>query len=343
MKRNNVHKKKAQVAIQFNWIFVIIAGALILLFFIGIVSKQKDISERGIATEKTLQLDSIFTATEISTGAIQDFYSPLEIEFECEGRASSFFIQGRPRDLPIEVVFAPDKIGGDIQAWALDLSVPFRVTNFLYLTSKRNRNYFVGADPMGVYELLDPQINKEKVQLDDVGSMVDKRDDKVKFIFFNQDSLPSVPSDLDYMANNDVTAINIRDDGTIDFYEKDNLGQFKPLGTSFTITDETLLGAIFTQNKESYECTLRKAFERLILVADVINERRIKLSIDNPPECQAPVIYSQRTNTAEFLDHARDCYAEDLDPDECKELVLKISNVRTDNNLLRLNSCPLLY
>ena len=37
--------KKGIIEIQFNWIFVLVVGAIILVFFFGFVQKQKSFAE----------------------------------------------------------------------------------------------------------------------------------------------------------------------------------------------------------------------------------------------------------------------------------------------------------
>ena len=70
--------KSGQVQITFNWIYILIAGAVILLFFVGIVVKQKVVSEERLATDVVDILDSIFTAAGVSskTKIFIDLYNP---------------------------------------------------------------------------------------------------------------------------------------------------------------------------------------------------------------------------------------------------------------------------
>ena len=58
--------KKAQIQVTFSWVYILIAGAVILLFFIGIVVKQKSISEENLATDVVRVMESIFTGAGVS-------------------------------------------------------------------------------------------------------------------------------------------------------------------------------------------------------------------------------------------------------------------------------------
>ena len=58
--------KKGQIQVTFNWIYITIAGAVILLFFFGIVVKQKAASEEKLSIEVVRILESILTGAGVS-------------------------------------------------------------------------------------------------------------------------------------------------------------------------------------------------------------------------------------------------------------------------------------
>src|SRR3989338_3659037 len=58
--------KQAQIEVTFNWIYILIAGTVILLFFIGIAMKQKLSSEQQLSGDIVRTLQSIFTAASVS-------------------------------------------------------------------------------------------------------------------------------------------------------------------------------------------------------------------------------------------------------------------------------------
>ena len=83
MKSKN--QKIAQISIQFSWIFILIAGAIILLFFTSIIYKQKDISEQKLSASVLNQLETILTSSGLSSGTINAIDTPqLELGFLCD-------------------------------------------------------------------------------------------------------------------------------------------------------------------------------------------------------------------------------------------------------------------
>src|SRR3989338_857556 len=58
--------KKAQMDVGFNWIYIMIAGVVILLFFTGIIVKQKTASQQQLSTDVVRIMESIFTAAGVS-------------------------------------------------------------------------------------------------------------------------------------------------------------------------------------------------------------------------------------------------------------------------------------
>ena len=75
--------KKGVIEVQFNWIFVLIVGAIILAFFVSIVMKQKDLSSGRLGTKLATDLETITTGAEVSVGTAQLIKVPNSlIEFQ---------------------------------------------------------------------------------------------------------------------------------------------------------------------------------------------------------------------------------------------------------------------
>ena len=85
--------KKAQVEVQINWIFVIVAGGLILLFFFGLIRWQKSQSEQSLAYNILNDLEAIFTASGVSTKTFNTIQFPdIIVDFKCEDGRGEFRI-----------------------------------------------------------------------------------------------------------------------------------------------------------------------------------------------------------------------------------------------------------
>jgi len=286
--------KKAFVEMQFNWIFIIIAGGVILLFFFSIVYKQKEVSDIKVTGTIKSDLRVILTGSKASTGTASLIAAPdLEISYDCQG-----YTIGRLSPIKPHAGFSPGLIKGyALMAWALDWNMPFRVTNFLYLTSPEIR-YIIVNDATNFAEQLNETLpaktiiqdkkrkilmNKEFVELGDLIDVEDKNNYKVRFVFFDQNPSGGL-SDLDNMEDDDVTAISVYPTtgidgyGEVEFFEKDgnNWGS-APKGTTYYVGKASLIGAVFTDDIETYDCNMKRAFKDLSIVSDVYLNRTKEL------------------------------------------------------------------
>jgi len=151
-------KKNAIVEVQFNWIFVLGVGVLILLFFIGITQWYRGNEERKVANEVLNSLQAILTGAQVA----HDTAKPIEIprvglSFECDadecssyGCASSFEFEGTgvSKDTTMDIIFTQEYIKSNfLHAWTLEWSMPYKVTNFFFLSSPAVKYYLVYKDP----------------------------------------------------------------------------------------------------------------------------------------------------------------------------------------------------
>lgn len=331
-----IKKKKGAIEVQFNWIFILIIGAIILLFFFSIVKTQRTISDTKISATVRRDIRAILTGASVSTGTASLVEIPkTQIDYDCEG----YSIQKTSYVKP-QVSFSPDSIN-DIQLmlWALDWNIGYRVTNFLYITPHNIRYVLVYKEGIGeeekrqlkfvdiinetlpskyIYEEKDRKtlMNKEKAklvsnQLKDMedNDFIDKNNYKVKFVFFNQDPTSTYISALNEMQDKDVTAINVIPDntkcvnnldcfGTIEYYKKNN-NLFVSTGeTSYYIKLPSLIGAIFSEF-ENYNCNMENAFKRLKLVTDVYYDKTTALEsyYTSPPNFECLSIMNTIKNT----------------------------------------------
>ena len=294
--------KKGEVEIQFNWILILIAGALIFLFFFSIINWAKDSSDQGISLKIARNLDAILTGASIprDTAEVIDNIPFERIEFSC----GSYHVDKSPNSRAItnKIIFAPTRLeDGMMVTWSYAWDVPFRVTNFLLVSSQRVRYIFITNN--GANELfqrlnetfptdLDSKfyVNPASIAFDDYNNF------KVRLIYIN-----TGPNDAHIDANyfkrmgaEDVTALKITptsdSGGEVVFYRKTEpsvnpafrcylRGDALPcLGsTSKYFGYASLLGAIFSENPEDYECNMEKAFDRLGNVAEIYRLRAMDL------------------------------------------------------------------
>lgn len=301
-------KKRGAIEVQFNWLFILIAGAVILLFFGTIIAKQRASSEQKLSASLLVDLESIFTGSAVSKQALNFISIPnKEINFEgCDfyyiGKKDEVDIKLK-RDIKENVIFTPDLIKGTrLTIWSLPWDIPYRVTNFLYLTSPQVRYIIIydsGTSDFAdkIEELLPPEtltVDEEEYNVmfrQDSFALNNLNNYKVKFVFLNTDPPNNVLEDtFDDMDDEDVRAIKIDgniDSGSIVFYIKDGKKFTKiggmPQSTSYYYGKAALIGAIFAEDKNMYECAMQNAFRRMRVVSDVYYKRTNNLQ--NPPTC----------------------------------------------------------
>jgi hypothetical protein len=298
--------KKGQVEMTFNWIYVLIAGAVILLFFVTIVVKQKNVSEDKLAGDVIRIMESIFTGAQVSeqtknvvkTGGLAD----KELFFKCEEGVGEYGITGFSARIQnsLDPVFSPPTIRNPtLVLWSMPYKLPFKVTDFLFITSK-NTKYYVMGDGNGFREEFtqgaldddkDLSLSVEEItSLDEIlatGSNV-----RVRIIDLDGSFSASViPASLSRHDDDDVSAISFLPNRQMVFYQKQGsswqrLNQ-QPInlisldGSSTGVSgkfDAAKYGAIFSENPVNYQCNMQKAFRRLNLVSQVYKSKAEELS-----------------------------------------------------------------
>lgn len=319
--------KKGVISVQFNWVFILIAGVLILLFFGSLVLKMRSASDTSIAETIMTNMQTIMTGAEVSVRTINPIEIPnTEIRFSCDsmsvGKLSTTITKNK-------IVFSPTVIKGrKLLAWALDWNSPYHVTNFLYLTTPNIKYVFVnptGDYANGLYDLLPEEINK--IRVDDI-SGITNTGNYFRLIFFND--LPEVPLALISAPNNDVSAINIISN-KIEFYNKRG-SEFIQIGLAADYLGEPmLLGSLFSQDIDDYKCNLKKAFNKLNIVTQVYKKRTEVLAESG---C-AP--YYDTDPFSYIITHSKD------DNIDINEINRKIEEIKRYNKNLQSESCPTLY
>jgi hypothetical protein len=254
-------------------------------------------AETKISVTISTDLRAILSGVEVSTQTAALIDIPkTEIDFNCEGYSVGGLAGMRPT-----ASFSPNVIKGNrLMSWAVPWSVPYRIMNFVYLTSPEVR--YIIVDDSGVIDddsLADqlyaalPQktvtedgqenvlINKNIIT--SVTTITDLNNYKVRFVFFSDPSSYS-PTDL-LDSKHDITAIWIKPEsllpsekklkgyGTVTYYSGS-------AATSFTLVDSTyylglpsLLATVFAEDIESYNCNMQRAFKRMEFITDIYLER----------------------------------------------------------------------
>ncbi|MBW2993067.1 hypothetical protein KY317_00660 [Candidatus Woesearchaeota archaeon] len=341
--------KKAQVSLQFHWIFIIIAGAIILGFFIGIALKQKSISDRKLASELLEEFNLIFSgagATEETSVGVD--IPNTEIEFSCIAGVSRYSINKISKESPYDIIFAPDLVKGrSIVTWTLPWRMPFRVQNFLMVIPTSVRYIIIYEDEAKALEIfgdLPDSITKEMSHIDELSTTRYTNNYRTRFVFLDiDDNDIEPPSDFKKIDDEAVSAVKITSTDA-QFYEKKE-DKFVS-GDSVPIINDRphIFGAIFAGNKDIYQCNTNKAHSRLWYVAGIYRERteelkdkhmRIERSGETPPVGICSSFFYIPTEFDKLINGAR---AGDL-----SEITSGARELKERNEILQNAGCPLIY
>lgn len=289
------NRKKAQLTLTFNWIYVLIAGAVILLFFVGIVVKQKSVSQTQLEGDVVKILESILTGATVSeqtknfidTSGLRDF----TLEFVCEldpgggfrDVFSHYGIEGRSArvETPIEVIFAPQKIQTtQLIVWSMPFELPFKIMDFLFVTSSNTKYYIIGSqDPAFRQELMNATsgLNLEFISSLDEIEASDNFHIRIVDIggTFIQNRV-QIPLALQNLNDEKVSAISFPTTTSVIFYSKKaDLFEVQHSSAIEIVSlfprerDAAKFGALFAGSAKEYECNMMKSFERVAILSDM--------------------------------------------------------------------------
>lgn len=335
------------ITVQFNWVFVLIAGALILFFFGSIVMKQKSLSELSASQDMVLKIGKKLGVSLTEIGKSEEIeFQGKELRITCHDLSSDKVTRSLA-----DPVFSPEKVkGAKLITLTKAFNMPFHVTNFLYVTSSSVR-YIIVYDPDHtlpdserlariIKEDLGDKVNSELMIRQDIGYVKDLGHYKTKIVFVKTNPLT-------VNLKGDVKAVHISDvDNDLEFFTGNDMN---PEGDSFYLSRdldkyrETILGAIFAENKEAYECSLKKALKKLNMMSELYIDRTYELAI-RAPDCD----YTSATpySVMDYLAHIEEKSSNlltDLNSNEINLLEDEADGLETQNINLIMASCPEIY
>ena len=312
-------KNKAQVEVQFNWIFILIVGAIILSFFVVIAMRQKQASESSINVGFFVNFEKALSGISAVQGKTLLFEVPnMDLNYECTSGCDCAAYAGVSRarasasfNMRDKIIFSPNKLkGNNLLTMSRDWSYPFRITNLLFITSPQVK-YLIEDTPVGnsLYNSL-PQtfLKVEQTEQRSFDKQLFKPSEKIesitgnyklKFVF--TESKPeefAIPDEVADLPSKDVTAIFIEKvsgaSEKVRFYEKDSTDKtkFRETGVSYLFGEATQFGAIFAEDLNAYACMMNKAFKKYEMVARVYEIKQKLYYIDAPQNCRINYVTS---------------------------------------------------
>jgi len=147
--------------IQFNWIFVVVAGAVILLFFTGFAMKYKDLQEKKQEIIFLNNFDKSLTNLQSSGFKTSTSLNlPFNVNFDCGS------IRVNEEHETSNLFFSPATLRNKVYIWYYPLEHPFSVTNFYFLIDDSGLNIQTNNQAL-VNELIEdmPEIFKDKIHI----------------------------------------------------------------------------------------------------------------------------------------------------------------------------------
>ena len=336
--------KRGQVETPINWIFVLMAGSVILLFFAIVIYRIQGTVEKQASATLITSLNSIFSGMGLSsdTSAVIPNLPNSELFFNCQGYSSGDLTGGFEERL----TFAPSTLNiQPLIVWSMPWNMPFFISNFLFITTSNIKYVFVhdeaGASnslKLKIEALLSEHITKQFVKS---SSSLQEEGTITKFIFLNMDPESLHPSFINLRVN----ALKINANGVVSFYEKlpgVNKFELKLNPSSVFFDDATLIASIMVDNAEYYECMLSKAIKRYEQLAYIISERVSSLK-SLVPVCNqrynpaASNLYSFLSSTS-FIEEKEEDVLSYLN-----NIKTLINQIKANNEELPLHSCPPIY
>ncbi|HEY9703721.1 MAG TPA: hypothetical protein V6C58_14835, partial [Allocoleopsis sp.] len=132
--------KKGVVDVQFNWIFILIAGFVIFLFIISIVFKQKANSDKQSGITSVNQITTLLKGKQQTGNVYSEISIPrTDIEFRCDSDTKYFTYKVGDSEriqLPVEFIFTKGTISTNkLVVWTQSFDLGFPVGVFSYITT----------------------------------------------------------------------------------------------------------------------------------------------------------------------------------------------------------------
>lgn len=289
--------KKAQIEIQFNWIFVIIAGVVLLGFFLMLIANQTNTAEQKISISLMNHFRSILDSTSQKEGTFKifDFPSNFKTEFICDNDLNLHYYKlqdMKVTDIKYDIIFTPPNLyGRHIYTWTQEWELPneqgFSVGNFLYLTNSKIGYIFRNSSLDLVNELFVSFPDNVSKLLSNGETFKEKNFDKYIYLVFS-DIIESSPQifDNDFHEKSEKIFIVIKPAKTDDLFNYGNLCFCNNLNNCWVkdattnqyycaqnstiyLGESSLYGAIFTGDYNYYNCMMQKAFDKLKLTTSI--------------------------------------------------------------------------
>ncbi len=357
---------QGQLELTVNWVYILIAGVVILLFFAGIVVKQKDISKEQLSADVIKTMESLFTAAgvsektknEINVAGLGDYV----LEFSCQNGVSTFGIAGQQMRVQNarDPIFSPKEIKTTkLITWSLPYVMPYKVIDLLIVSSSNTKYSVIRNNDHFFTEFMNSTEQFTVEEVDGLANVEPGQNYQIRIVDIGGLIVPEgeIPEKLHALGDH-LTAVVLH--GEVVTYYQQKEGQWEQTGTDVEIVslgeerDAAKFAAIFAADDEQYRCNMGKAFQRLKYVTEVYGKKREEMEQKHtgdtdPTKCLDFIKQGQvDSNMFRQLDaHQR---AADTcltvytsQPHVCGDFITTARDIISTNQILHNNNCISLY
>lgn len=321
---------KKAFAITFQWIFVTIVGAIILVFFIRFALQHKETSDvlsaRQISRGLSDSLDAFGTSLESDKNLVLGL--DTEIDFDCDSYTILDYTKTTDK-----IIFSNQILKGNVlYAWTQSWKFPFKITNLFYLANKNVRYLLIyDQDTYGYVKSLNipTRFNIQILPIASLSLRGEKKAsatlDKTVFVFFTEVNNDMVKNIFNEIPKSAVLMID-KENKEVTFYIPTTST------TSFYLEEPLLYGAIFSGDYDTYNCLLQRSLQKLSLVSDIYSKKAYYLWLKtNDENCKYR--YNEISKSlAEFKSLKTK-----------NEFYSYFDQLNEQNKNLNKNDCPLIY
>lgn len=279
---------KKGVDIQLTWIFVLITGAVIFVFFMSVVSKQNALADDKTALAVKSRLSGVMLVASAGSHAFNTFEAAsIPLQFSCDDPGTAAFQVGSrgAQDQLYGVVFTQSRLEGKVlQTWSLDWLIPYRAATFLLVTNERTKFIFYKPGPAENFMnwlLADfpEQLSKSVITVVPDPSLRSSGFDTYVIVQLNGQEIADDQWDGFTKSSERVYVLTIapnanREFGEIGFKQLRSPDPARTDGPGYYYRKEMLYGAFFSPELPMYSCMMRRAFLRAKAVTE-LNFRRV--------------------------------------------------------------------
>ncbi|MBN2052145.1 hypothetical protein JW756_01460 [Candidatus Woesearchaeota archaeon] len=348
--------------LQFNWIFVLIAGAVFLGFFFSVIANQSSSADKSSAQEATLELDNLLkisSASENTQRSILFDKAGKKIFFTSDV-TSEYYVEGALKSSRYDynVIFSPSEIKSDeLVILTRIFNAPFKIMPFVYITDKDIEYVFVGSldSPLlnAVFDAMPEDATKKFIDTSEVAVYEDNNYEHTVFIF-DDEYAPLGVGQLNFVnGDKRLFAVVIKPaQGVLLDYGEMIFSTYSPeagfvgnnADAALYLGLDSILGGVISHDKTIYEHNFKKSLLRLELLAQLYQQRMIYYSENTVESCSDAYIGAENS-AALYLANIQEYSGkkEPLLPD-IYSLFLAVNDLRTLNNyLLQKTNCPRIY